>query len=314
MNIFRESMSRTSRVWLAAVVAVAVLGGGLVLYSIFSDNDGGAATSAVSADSAPAGAPFPGPDDTGVPNGVSLAPFTGSCSLDVADTVIVGKIIECDLVIRASGIVIRNSEIVGRIVSNEEDASITVEDSTIDGGAQETFPTVSFLNVTLRRVEVKGGQHSVQCSANCDIENSWLHGQYIEPGSQGHLNAFISNGGSNMRLYHNTLHCSVEPTGTGGGCTADLSLFGDFGAISNVVIQSNLFKSNSTGAGYCLQAGWAPGKQYPDPEKVVVSDNVFERGENGKCGIFGPFTAFNPAGLGNVWSNNAWDDGQSLGA
>jgi hypothetical protein len=251
---------------------------------------------------------FPGAANTGVPEGTTLSGYTGPCTITVANTVIDRKAVGCDVVIKAAGVKITNSSINGRLVSNSG-GSVSVTDSLINGGAQETFPSVSYENLSLLRVEVIGGQHSVQCSANCTVQDSWLHGQYIGAGSPGHVNAFISNGGSNFKLIHNTLHCTVQPTSVQGGCTADASLFGDFGPIANAVFDRNLFKANSTGAGYCLQAGYNPSKAYPNPTGVVVTNNVFERGGNNKCGIYGPVTAFLKTAPGAGWSNNTFADG-----
>ena len=267
-------------------------------------------TTITSATTTPApSAGFPDASNTGVPAGVALSNYTGPCTITAASTVISGKLIGCDLIIKAANVSVTDSRINGRLLSNTSGASVTVQDSEINGGNQETFPSVSYQNLTLRRVEVTGGQHSVQCSANCTVADSWLHNQYIGAGSTGHVNAFISNGGSGFTLTHNTLHCTVQPTGTGGGCTADASLFGDFGSISNAKFDGNLFKANSTGAGYCLQAGYNPGKSFPNPTGVVITNNVFERGTNGKCGIYGAVTAFKADAPGDVWSGNTFDNG-----
>ena len=221
------------------------------------------------------------------------------------------KNINCDLVIRATGIVVKNSSITGRIVSNVSTGSVTVEDSLINGGQQETFPTVSYQNLTLRRVEVIGGQHSVQCHSRCTVLDSWLHNQYLPSSSNGHVNAFISNGGSGFLLRHNTLHCTVAPTAAG-GCTANASLFGDFGPISDATFDRNLFKARSDGASFCLDAGYNPNKPYgSNPSGVVVTNNTFERGTNGKCGIYGPFAFFLKSPT-NIWTGNIWSDGTAL--
>jgi len=225
--------------------------------------------------------------------------------------VITSKTVNCDLVVRAAGIVVKNSAITGRIVSKVSTGSITVEDSTIDGGQQETFATVGYENITLRRVEVLGGQHSVQCYSQCTVLDSYLHGQYLPRTSAGHVNAFISNGGNGFLLRHNTLHCTALPTATG-GCTADASLFGDFGPISDATFDHNLFKARSDGASYCLDAGYNPSKPYgSNPTGVVVTNNIFERGTNGKCGIYGPFAFFLKSST-NIWTGNTWSDGTNL--
>lgn len=255
---------------------------------------------------------FPDDSTTGVPAGVRLTPYSGPCVITVASTVITAKQINCDVVIKARDVRILGSAIRGRLVSNTPSGSVVVADSTIDGGFQETFPTVSLVNLTLLRVEVTGGQHSVQCSSTCLVQDSWLHGQYLPAGSSGHVNAFISNGGSDIRLVHNTLLCSVQSTKFRGGCTADASFFGDFSPISKVEVYRNLFKANSTGAGYCLQAGNNADKPFPRATRVIVVSNVFERGSNNRCGIYGPVTSFPSDDAASRWVDNVWIDGTTL--
>lgn len=253
---------------------------------------------------------WPDASNTGVPTGTALSTYSGPCTITTAGTVIDAKTINCDVVIRATGVKISRSHINGRIVSTSG-GSVAISDTYIDGGQQETFPAVGQENISLLRVNVVGGQHSVQCYANCTLQDSYLHAQ-MQPADVGHVNAFISNGGSGFHLKHNTLHCTVVPTGKGGGCTADASLFGDFGPVSDATFENNLFKSNSTGAGFCTQAGYNPGKSYPVATNVSYVGNVFERGSNGKCGIYGPVTAFNASASGNVWSGNAYTDGTPI--
>ncbi len=256
---------------------------------------------------------FPNASNTGVPAGTTLTDYTGPLTITAAGTTIDRKRINGTLVIRASGVKVTNSIINGRLSSDGSGSSVTVADSEIRGGNQETFPSVSYNDITLQRVEVTGGQHSVQCSARCVVEDSWLHDQFIPAGSSGHVNAFISNGGSGFTLRHNTLYCSVQPTSADGGCTADMSLFGDFAPISDVTIVGNLFRANTTGASYCLHAGYNPSKPYgSNPTGVVVKNNVFERGSNNKCGIYGPVTSFYSSGSGNTWSGNTWNDGGTV--
>ena len=251
---------------------------------------------------------WPGASNTGVPTGIALSnyPGTGVCSLTVPNQVIDAKTFTCDLVIKAAGITITRSNIVGRIVSTTAGGSVSISDTTIDGGQQETYPSVGYQGITLNRVEVIGGQHSVQCYGTCNILNSWLHNQYLPSTSNGHVNAFISNGGGGFTLNHNTLHCTVIPTAAG-GCTADASLFGDFGPINGTNFNANLFVARNDGAGYCLQAGWNPSKAYPVPSNVSITNNVFQRGANGHCGIYGVVTAYY-IGNGDVWSNNKYDN------
>jgi hypothetical protein len=255
---------------------------------------------------------FPDDSNTGAPPGIQLSAYTGPCVITVPGTIITAKQINCDVVVRTRGVRILDSSIRGRLVSNLPTGSVFVADTTIDGGRQETFPAVSLVNLTLLRVEVTGGQHSVQCSMRCLVQDSWLHDQYLSADSSGHVNAFISNGGNEISLVHNTLFCTVRPTKFRGGCTADASFFGDFGRISAVKIDRNLFKANSTGAGYCLQAGDNAEKTYPKAAGVVVTNNVFERGSNNRCGIYGPVASFPTDDPTSRWVNNLWLDGTVL--
>ncbi len=217
--------------------------------------------------------------------------------------------VACDLVVRASGVRITRSS-TRRIEIGEPPASVVVEDTDIDAG-EWVGGAVAFGSVTLKRVDVRGGQHSVQCSEKCLVEDSWLHAQSLPPDEPRHLNAFISNGGSDMVLRHNVLSCDRPVNEVDGGCTADLSLFGDFGPVSDVTIEGNLFQASR--GGYCGSFGYNPGKEFGEAAtEIVVVDNVFERGSTGMCGVYGAVTSFSVDGEGNRWSGNTWDDGSTL--
>ncbi|HTM83326.1 MAG TPA: hypothetical protein VL179_00205 [Mycobacterium sp.] len=99
----------------------------------------------------------------------------------------------------------------------------------------------------------------------------------------------------------------------GEGCTGDLNLFGDFAVVSHVVGDSNYLGAN-TGSSYCLYGGSAGSKQYPRADHVIISNSVFQRGTNRKCGAYGPVSSFDVNGTGNVWENNAWDGGGTVPA
>jgi Domain of unknown function (DUF4082) len=258
---------------------------------------------------APGGA-FPNAANTGVPDGVALAPYSGPTTIRTPGTVIDGKQVNGSLVISATGVTINRSLVKGMILVDLT-GSLTITDSTVDGGA-EGDATVNHANITMRRVEVIGGRASVACNFNCDIQDSWLHGQYIEPGSDWHGDGFLSNGGSKMVLRHNTLACDSKPTGSGGACSAAVALYGDFEPIQDVIVDNNLFVPSP--ASYCMYGGYGPGKPYgTDVRNVVISNNVFARGTNRKCAAFGAITSVAPSGSnGNVFSGNSWDDGQAI--
>ena len=188
---------------------------------------------------------------------------------------------------------------------------MTVERSTVLG-RDWVDGAIWGYNITAKKVEVTGGQHSFHCASNCTLIDSWLHSQYNPDGKSFHNNAFLSNGGTDMLIRHNTLHCTAILNNTDGGCTADLSLFGDFDPISRVTVDNNLFKANSSSISYCAYGGHQPSKAYPVATQIVFTNNVFERGSNNKCGVYGAVTSFQTSAAGNVWSNNRWTDGSTL--
>ncbi|WP_170111000.1 DUF4082 domain-containing protein [Antricoccus suffuscus] len=257
----------------------------------------------------PATTSFPGPSNTGVPAGVALTPYSGPCTITTPNTVIDAKAISCDLVIAAPNVQISRST-TKHIDSDSDSASVSITDSEVDGGTSET-PAVGYSNITMKRVNVHGARVSVLCGSNCSISDSWLHSQYMAPGSDWHVNGYVSNGGSNVLVQHNTIACDVQDNSNGGGCTGPAASFGDFAPLSNITYDNNLFVASP--GGYCLAAGLNPSKPYgSNPTGIVVTNNVFQRGNNGKCGAFGAATSFPAGGSGNVWSNNSWDDGKIL--
>ncbi|WP_345523248.1 hypothetical protein [Nocardioides conyzicola] len=167
-------------------------------------------------------------------------------------------------------------------------------------------------NLTLTRVEVTGGQHSVHCQSTCTVTDSWLHGQYNDPAKSFHTNAFITNGGHGIVLRHNTLHCDSTLNSNDGGCTADVSLFGDFERVYDVLVEGNLLKANASSISYCAYGGYQPAKRFPVATQIRFVDNVFERGTNGKCGVYGPATSFQSSATGNLWTGNRFDDGTTV--
>jgi len=248
---------------------------------------------------------WPGPLTTGVPAGTTLTNYTGSCTIQTANTVIENKHINCRLNIRAAGIIVRNSTILGVTSDSAFSGSVQIEHSEIDGGNDDSYPAVGYHDITLIAVNLHGGQHNYQCDNNCTITDSWLHDTYLGATSGAHENGFISNGGHDCLLRHNSLECNRADNGHGGGCTAATSLFGDFDAISRFTFDHNLYVSPDVGS-YCAYGGSGKSGR---PDRVVFTNNIFQKGPNGHCGYYGPITAFDPARPGNVWTNNKYDDG-----
>lgn len=261
----------------------------------------------------PTASSWPGPDNTGVPAGTSLTPYGGPCTISAPTTIVGVDATRCDaLVIQTKGVVIERS-LLPRVQSIWQDggSSVSITDSEVRGG-ETSIGAVWGYNITALRVEVTGGQHSFHCNSDCEVVDSWLHDQYNPASESFHNNAFISNGGENMVIRHNTLHCTTTLNRNDGGCTADLSLFGDFEPIDNVVVANNYLRANSSSISYCAYGGGTSSKPH-QATNVRFTDNVFERGTNRKCGVYGPVTDFDRRAAGNVWSGNTWDTGGSVG-
>jgi hypothetical protein len=253
---------------------------------------------------------WPGPSNTGVPRGTTLSTYSGPCTITRNGTVISAKVVRCKLLIKARDVVIRKSKVNG-VVENRGSASLTIEDSEVDGG-RAYEPAVGYENVKVLRSNIHGGQASVNCHTNCLIKDSWLHGQYIPPDGDWHLDAFLSNGGNNVTLIHNTLACDAEQTPNDGGCTANAAIFGDFAPNSYYTFDRNYFVA-SPEMPYCFYGGSSERKPFSDDvHHIVVTNNVFEPGKNGKCGFYGAVTSFDPRKPGNVWSGNRFLDGTVL--
>jgi putative cell wall-binding protein len=250
---------------------------------------------------------FPSAATTGVPEGVTLTPYTGTCAIGMPDVVIDAKVIDCDIMrVRAPGLVITNSIINGRIY-NDDNGSFSMTDSEVRAPLS-TGTGVGHSNFVLTRVEVTGGSRSVTCGA-CTVQDSYLHGQYTDLRGIDHGSAIrMGAGGSILR---NTITCDARPVPPDAGCSAALTGYGDFGVVERNTIDGNLIDGGPAGSmGFCAYGGSTPGKPFSEGvNNIRFTNNVFMRGPSGRCGIWGPIVDFDSAAPGNVWRNNTWDDG-----
>lgn len=248
---------------------------------------------------------FPSAANTGVPTGTALTEYAGPCVVSVANTVITAKTINCSLIIEATGVVISRSRINGSIANDSVSSSFTIKDSEVHVGNQ-LGTGIGNLNYTALRVEVTGGNRSMNCDANCLIEDSYVHGQFRDDTGLAHESGIRMS--ENVVLRHNSILCDAPDVPPDAGCSADLTGYGDFAVVQNNLIKHNLFKAST--AGYCAYGGSTTGKPYSDGvNHIRFVDNVFERGQHGRCAWWGPITSFDSAAPGNVWRGNVWDDG-----
>jgi hypothetical protein len=257
----------------------------------------------------PAG--FPNAANTGVPDGTPLTPYTGPCTITTANQRIDAKLITCDLSIRATGVEITRSRIIGTVEAAEGSRySFTLTDSEVHATPNEPKPItgVTAANFLVLRSEITGGNQEVYCGHNCEVRDSWIHGTKVA--GDWHASAVRASQGS--RIIHNTLACDTKVTPQDGGCSADLTMYGDFEPVRDVTVEGNLFVANLDAA-FCAYGGSSPTKPYSnDAANVVFRSNVFQRGKNRGCGAYGPVDSLDLRRPGNAFVNNVWDSGEPV--
>ena len=272
-------------------------------------------TTAASAGVQVLGRSFPSAATTGVPRGTTLSAYTGPCTIQTDDVVIDGKTINCDMRILAQNVKITRSLINGTIYSDSDyfNGSFSLTDSEVRM-PQSTGTGIGDVNFTVKRVEVTGGSRSINCAADCTVEDSFLHGQYTDQRGIDHESAIRM--GSNSVIRHNHITCDSTPVPPDAGCSAALTGYGDFAVVQKNTIDNNLIDGGPYGSmGYCAYGGSTTGKPFSKGvNNIKFTDNIFVHGPKGKCGIWGPITSFDLNAPGNVWSGNLWDDGKVVPA
>lgn len=266
------------------------------------------------------GSCWPGPDNTGVPPGTTLTNYSGPCVISTDGTVIDSKTINCAISVQAANVVIKNSKVNGNVILDTDRVdssswSLTIQDSEVDAGTVQES-AIGWGNLKVIRVNVYGGVTAIQCeekSVSCIVQDSYLHGQYIQPNSNWHLGGFLSDGGGPITLTHNYVVCDQQAVyGSDGGCTGDINLIPNFATAHDVTINHNLLGANIHSA-FCTYGGDRhDGLGFPYGNHIVYTDNVFQRGSNNLCAGYGPVAGYgvgNPGNVGNVWTGNVWDNG-----
>ena len=267
----------------------------------------------------PWGGCFPGPSNTGVPAGTVLTNYAGPCQITTAGTVIDSKTISCGQVdIRAQNVVIENSKVNGSIVS-DQGGSLTVTDTTIDVG--EVNQTVNdgpraicCTNFTAIRIQAVRGISGGFCEYYCEVRDSFICCQDRDEGGVAHESGMRLGSGTlpnSQRLIHNTIRCDGPAVPPEAGCSADITGYGDFDYIRNNLVQKNLLEWTPSG-GYCAYGGSTASKPYPTGSNNAWTDNIFQRGPNRKCGVYGAMIDLAAGVRGNTWSNNRWDSGELM--
>ena len=281
-----------------------------------SSNGGGGTSTPSSGQSCPAYPAFPDANCTGVPSGVSLSTYSGPCTITANGTVIDGKTVNCSLEITATNVVIKNSKINGTVYTPNGSLaySFSITDSEVIAPQAAALEQTGIgeANFTALRVEVTGGNRSIYCRKNCTVTDSWVHGQNIADSPRVHASGIRQSQGAT--IVHNRIHCSADDTSSGGGCSANLTGYGDFEPVQDNRIEKNLFVATPAGAcAYGGSSGDDGSKPYGHlASNIVFIDNIFQRGSVNNCGFYFPITDFDDSRPGNQWTNNKWEDGAVL--
>jgi len=255
---------------------------------------------------------WPGTNNTGIPAGTVLT-STSSCTITTANVVLDSKNFTCDLVVRAANVTVKNSKVNGQVVVDTDANntwSLTIQDSEIDGGPYD-LSSMSNGNITAIRMNIHGGHNGLECqehSSHCTLQDSFIHNQYDPHDNNAHIGGALIMAGNNITFQHNTVWCESTT-----GCTGDINLIPYYDPptvfyITGALIKHNLFVANAN-ASYCTYGGT---KIASHGTNIVYQDNIFQRGSNNLCGTYGPVTDFEFGNAGNVWTNNKWDNGQTV--
>lgn len=283
---------------------------------------------------------WPGPSNTG-PNAPesSMASFN-DCTIDSPGVVIDSKVVNCSPLVvgsNATGLVIKNSYLKGGVIQSNSTASFSIQDSHIDNAV--SYPAcgngsctagkyacgdpnnattqcgVGYKNFNIYRTEIIHSNRAAYCEFNCIIENNYFHGTNLWPDITNLAHASSVRNEQSLTLRHNSLNCDYHGPFPNNdiGCSADMSGYPDFEPIKNATIDFNLFMHTNNSADYCAYGGSSSGhNKSGDPTNatyIKFTNNIFQRGPNGKCGDAGPLTDFKINNSGNEWTNNRYDNG-----
>ncbi len=211
-------------------------------------------------------------------------------------------IIDTDLSVEADNVVIHDVIITSNglfgIALRHAD-NVRIERCTIGPPLSKTRLTIGIKDVygdALGAVVTQN--HIFNTSTAIQMEQGLITDNYITDMGYlagDHINGILSTGSKKLlEIRHNTIFNRFSQTDA-------IGLFEDFDVQANRVVDNNLI----AGGGYTLYAGQNPGG--PRTYNIKVTNNRFAVNLYGKAGYWGPATAHNKYGSGNIWSNNVWD-------
>jgi len=188
--------------------------------------------------------------------------------------------------------------------------NVLITDCEFDGNHENLRDDVAVGGsyLTLKRVHIHRWPRAMWIGeGNVWIEECYMHDLTVD-GSGAHIENIYVAGGANQTYIRNKLVSNaVSLSGSSGSISASLAIYNEswatFPELNHIVIENNYLESDG---GYALYGGACLGKGAPFAKNTVVRGNVFGRGIQRNCGVYGPVTAFDPAQSGNLWINNTW--------
>jgi hypothetical protein len=143
---------------------------------------------------------------------------------------------------------------------------------------------------------------------NVLVEECYFHDLTCD-GNGSHLENVYVAGGANQTYIRNKMISNAVYKGTASQISASLAIYNEsydstFPNLDGIVIKDNYFESDG---GFALYGGACVSKLPKTYGKnMTVTGNIFGRGEQRYCGVYGTSTAFNKSDSTNVWKDNTW--------
>jgi hypothetical protein len=265
----------------AAAVVVLLAGGALAVVMRDGGEQGGVQDTRASRGRSNE---FPGPGNTGVPDGLELK-SVGSFTVKRDGSVLDRLDVDGCLRITASNVTVRRSRIrcaaYFPIQVTEEARNVLLEDVEIDGLGDTKTTAVGSANYTLRRANVHDVGDGPRMGDNTVVEDSWIHDLVVTKDS--HSDGIQSTGGSNIKILHNRIEHPHEQT----SC---ILIGADLDRISDVLVEGNLLN----GGNYSVYVGGDKGYG-----NIRIVGNRF-----GRDAVYGTHSLQpNVMFSGNVWND-----------
>lgn len=264
----------------------------------------------------PSSCGYPDASNTGVAGGTSLRTVPGdvsegpgwhatgsSVTVDGDGAVLENVIVPGSIDVTGNDVTIRNVRVAAegdtwgigiRSAANTTITQVEIrpEGARLEVGIKDVYGDST--GTTITESDIARTATGIQ-TAQGVIQDNYIHD--LEFRGDDHVNGTTSNGSSTpLTIRHNTVFNPLTQTDA-------VSLFQDFGVEANRTIDDNLL----AGGGYTIYGG-GDGK-IGTSSNIVITNNRISRMYFPDGGYYGPVTAFDPQGPGNVWSGNVWDDG-----